>query len=224
LVSKKLKGKSDSDSNYSTKEQLEYLLKQGYDLVSDDTEGKNIVFDAHDKVDQVYEVHVEHHLSPVTDQRILTATFDRTITEKLPSGENKQITQHYVITRTGTQDQVTKKYNFGDWSVANVHEDRIDVQEGYTAHINNAWPGEFSSIYNKGVPVAKAEKFTNENGKLLPKNATEKAEIVYSANPQTASITYIDDTTGQTLQKTASNGLFGEKIAFDPKNADTIQS
>lgn len=224
LVSKKLKGKSDSDSNYSTKEQLEYLLKQGYDLVSDDTEGKNIVFDAHDKVDQVYEVHVEHHLSPVTDQRILTATFDRTITEKLPSGENKQITQHYVITRTGTQDQVTKKYNFGDWSVANVHEDRIDVPEGYTAHINNALPGEFISIDKKGVPVAKAEKFTNENGKLLPKNTTEKAEVVYSANPQTASITYVDDTTGQTLQKTAANGLFGEKIAFDPKTADTIQS
>lgn len=224
LVSKKLKGKSDSDSDYSTKEQLEYLLKQGYDLVSDDTEGKNIVFDAHDKVDQVYEVHVEHHLSPVTDQRILTATFDRTITEKLPSGENKQITQHYVITRTGTQDQVTKKYNFGDWSVANVHEDRIDVPEGYTAHINNALPGEFISIDKKGVPVAKAEKFTNENGKLLPKNTTEKAEVVYSANPQTASITYVDDTTGQTLQKTASNGLFGEKIAFDPKTADTIQS
>lgn len=224
LVSKKLKGDSDTDSSYNTKDQIAYLLNEGYDLVSDETDGKNIVFDNHDKVDQVYEVHVTHHFSPVTDQRILTATFDRTITEKLPSGENKQITQHYVITRTGTQDQVTKKYNFGDWSVANVHEDKIDVPEGYTAHINNALPGEFISIDDKGIPVAKAEKFTNENGKLLPKNATEKAEIVYSANPQTASITYVDDTTGQTLQKTAANGLFGEKIAFDPKAADTIQS
>lgn len=221
LVSKKLKGKSDSDSDYSTKEQLEYLLKQGYDLVSDDTEGKNIVFDAHDKVDQVYEVHVEHHLSPVTDQRILTATFDRVITEHTPDGKDKQITQHYVITRTGKQDQVTKKYAWSDWTTVQVHEDKGDTFEGYTPHLSGNNLDSFISLVN-GTPIAKEEVFTNENGKLLPKNISEKVDITYTANPQEAAIVFYDDTADTPLQKNTVRGHYGEAIEFTPKVSDVI--
>ena len=208
-------GKSNTESNYSTKDQIEAYQKDGYDLVSDDTNGKNIVFDAKDKVDQHFEVHVKHHISNVTDDRILKAEFNRNITEHQPNGKDKEITQHYTITRTGTQDQVTKEYKFNNWTMAQVHEDKGDTFTGYTAQIKSSNPEGIASIVN-GVPTVKAEIFTNENGKLLPKNLTEKIEISYSANLENAIIKYVDDTTGKTIKTAGTSGHYGEKIVFEP--------
>lgn len=221
LQTKNLIGKSNTNSGYDTKDQIAAYLKQGYDLVSDDTQGKQIVYDAKDEADQVYAVHLKHHISDVNDPRILTATFDRVITEHQPDSKDKQLTQHYVITRTGKQDQVTKKYTFGNWSTVKVHEDDIDNLTGYTAHIKSASPDSFISLVD-GKPVAKAENFTNENGKLLPKNTIESAEIEYTANPQSAAIVYIDDTADKVLQKIMVDGHYGEAIEFTPAVSSVI--
>lgn len=221
LQIKNLIGKSNTNSGYDTKDQIAAYLKQGYDLVSDDTQGKQIVYDSKDKTDQAYAVHLKHHISDVNDSRILTATFDRVITEHLPEGQDKQITQHYVITRDGKQDQVTKEYTFGNWSVVNVHDDKIDDLPGYTAHVKSSSPSDFISLVN-GKSVAKAEKFTNENGKLLPQNRIEKAEIEYTVNPQSAAIVYIDDTADKVLQKVMVEGHYGEAIDFTPAVSSII--
>lgn len=221
LQTKNLIGKSNTNSGYDTKDQIAAYLKQGYDLVSDDTQGKQIVYDAKDEADQVYAVHLKHHISDVNDPRILTATFDRVITEHQPDSKDKQLTQHYVITRTGKQDQVTKKYTFGNWSTVKVHEDDIDNLTGYTAHIKSASPDSFISLVD-GKPVAKAENFTNENGKLLPKNTIESAEIEYTANPQSAAIVYIDDTADKVLQKIMVDGHYGGAIEFTPAVSSVI--
>ncbi|MTE03624.1 mucin-binding protein [Lactobacillus johnsonii] len=216
-------GKSNTESNYSTKNQIEAYQKDGYDLVSDDTNGKNIVFDAKDKIDQHFEVHVKHHISNVTDDRILKAEFNRNITEHQPNGKDKEITQHYTITRTGTQDQVTKEYKFSNWTMAQVHEDKGDTFTGYTAQIKSSTPEGIASIVN-GVPTVKAETFTNEKGKLLPKNLTEKVEISYSANLENAIIKYVDDTTGKTIKTAGTSGHYGEKIVFEPTVATEINT
>ena len=222
LQTKNLVGKSNTKADYDTGADIENYLNKGFELVSDDTQGKPITFDAHDKVDQSFEVHFKHHISDVTDPRILNATFDRVITEHTPDGKDKQFTQHYVITRTGTQDQVTKQYKFSDWTVANVHEDKLDNFRGYTAHINSAKPEDFITVVD-GVPtVAKAEQFTNENGKLLPKNVSELADISYTANPQSAAIVYIDDTADKVLSKVMTTGHYGEAIEFTPNVSSII--
>ncbi|MBD5430516.1 YSIRK-type signal peptide-containing protein [Lactobacillus sp.] len=220
LASKGLEGKSNSDSGYTTADTIKDYIAKGYDLVSDDTNGKSVQFDAHDKVDQVYNVHLKHRISDVTDNRILNATFDRVITENIPGSKPKEIKQHYVITRTGKQDQVTKAYTFGDWSVAQVTEDKGDKVTGYTAQIDAAKPEDFITLVD-GVPTAKAEQFTNENGKLLPKNTTETATINYVANPESAQLTYVDDTTGQNLQSVTTNGKYADTIVFTP-DVDTV--
>ena len=222
LQTKNLVGKSNTKADYDTGADIENYLNKGFELVSDDTQGKPITFDAHDKVDQSFEVHFKHHISDVTDPRILNATFDRVITEHTPDGKDKQFKQHYVITRTGTQDQVTKQYKFSDWTVANVHEDKLDNFRGYTAHINSAKPEDFITVVD-GVPtVAKAEQFTNENGKLLPKNVSELADISYTANPQSAAIVYIDDTADKVLSKVMTTGHYGETIEFTPNVSSII--
>ncbi len=215
LEVKDLVGKSNVDSGYVTKDKITEYQKQGYDLVKDDTNGQDIIYDAKDKVDQNYEVHLKHHISPVTDTRILTASFNRTVTVHLPDGQDKEIKQHYDISRTGTQDQVTKEYKFSDWTMAQVHEDKGDTFTGYTAQIKSSNPEGIASIVN-GVPNVKAETFTNENGKLLPKNLTEKVEISYSANLESAIINYVDDTTGKIIKTVATSGYYGDAIKFNP--------
>ena len=221
LQTQNLVGKSNTKSDYDTGAAIEEYLNQGYDLVSDDTQGNPITFDTHDKVDQVFTVHLKHHISDVTDPRVLTATFDRVVTETLPDGKDKQITQHYVITRTGKQDQVTKKYAWSDWTTAQVHEDKGDTFEGYTPHLSGNNLDSFISLVN-GTPIAKAEVFTNENGKLLPKNISEKVDITYTANPQEAAIVFYDDTADTPLQKNTVRGHYGEAIEFTPKVSDVI--
>ena len=221
LQTQNLVGKSNTKSDYDTGAAIEEYLNQGYDLVSDDTQGNPITFDAHDKVDQVFTVHLKHHISDVTDPRVLTATFDRVVTETLPDGKDKQITQHYVITRTGKQDQVTKKYTWGNWTTAQVHEDKGDTFDGYTPHLSGNNLDSFISLVD-GTPIAKAETFTNENGKLLPKNVSEKVDITYTANPQEAAIVFYDDTADTSLQKNTVRGHYGEAIEFTPKVSDVI--
>ena len=221
LQTQNLVGKSNTKSSYDTGADIENYLSKGFELVSDDTKGNPITFDAHDKVDQVFTVHLKHHISDVTDPRVLTATFDRVITEHTPDGKDKQITQHYVITRTGKQDQVTKKYAWSDWTTVQVHEDKGDTFEGYTPHLSGNNLDSFISLVN-GTPIAKAEVFTNENGKLLPKNISEKVDITYTANPQEAAIVFYDDTADTPLQKNTVRGHYGEAIEFTPKVSDVI--
>ena len=221
LQTQNLVGKSNTKSSYDTGADIENYLSKGFELVSDDTKGNPITFDAHDKVDQVFTVHLKHHISDVTDPRVLTATFDRVITEHTPDGKDKQITQHYVITRTGKQDQVTKKYAWSDWTTVQVHEDKGDTFEGYTPHLSGNNLDSFISLVN-GTPIAKEEVFTNENGKLLPKNISEKVDITYTANPQEAAIVFYDDTADTPLQKNTVRGHYGEAIEFTPKVSDVI--
>ena len=202
-----LVGKSNTTANYTTGDAIKNYLNQGYDLVSDDTQGKALRYDADDEHDQVYNVHLKHHISDVTDPKMLNATFDRVITETLPDGKQKQITQHYVITRTGKQDQVTKKYAFTNWSSAQVHEDKSDTFDGYTAKIASQSP-EAIALIKAGVPTIKAETFTNaNNNSTQPVNISENVVITYDANDQKVQINYIDDTLNSTLH---SDNLVGK--------------
>ncbi|MCH3906177.1 MAG: YSIRK-type signal peptide-containing protein [Lactobacillus sp.] len=55
-----LLGLSGSDAGYTTAADIKAFEDQGYELVSDDTQGESVVFDHDDKNDQTYEVHLKH--------------------------------------------------------------------------------------------------------------------------------------------------------------------
>lgn len=216
LATKELTGKTNIDSKYTTQDSIKNYLAKGYDLVSDNTNGKSIIFDSKDAVDQNYEVHLKHHISKVVDPKLLNASFARVIIEHVPKSKDKWISQHYVITRTGTQDQVTKQYTFTDWSKANVYKDLIDNFEGYTASPKGLKIDQFM-IRQNGKWSAKAETFTNNRDIINPINLTEVAEIDYVANPQEATVVYYDDTSDKVLERNVSHGKFDEAIKFNPE-------
>lgn len=216
LDTKELTGKTNTDSKYTTQDSIKSYLAKGYDLVSDNTNGKSIIFDSKDAVDQNYEVHLKHHIGDVVDPKLLNASFDRVIVEHVPKSKAKWISQHYVITRTGKQDQVTKEYAFTDWLKANVHKVLIDNFEGYTASPKGININKFM-VKQNGKWLAKAETFTDDRNIINPINLTEVAEIDYVANPQEATIVYYDDTADKVLERNVSHGRFDEAIKFNPE-------
>lgn len=216
LATKELTGKSNTDAHYNTQNIIKVYVDSGYDLVSDNTNGQALKFDSKDAVDQNYEVHLKHHISEVVDPKLLNASFNRAIIEHVPKDKDKWISQHYVITRTGTQDQVTKQYTFTDWSKANVYKDLIDNFEGYTASPKGLKIDQFM-IKQNGKWSAKAETFTNNRDIINPINLTEVAEIDYVVNPQEATIVYYDDTADKVLERNVSHGKFDEAIKFNPE-------
>ena len=54
-----LKGVTHADSGYTTQDAIKDYVNLGYNLVSDDTNGASVVFDADDAVNQAYTVHLE---------------------------------------------------------------------------------------------------------------------------------------------------------------------
>ncbi|MDB6221661.1 mucin-binding protein [Lactobacillus amylovorus] len=72
LKSDSLEGDSNSVASfkdgkpYTTKSSIEYYENKGYEFVSDDTKGQNVVFDTDSSVDQNYEVHLKHGTVTIT--------------------------------------------------------------------------------------------------------------------------------------------------------------
>ena len=60
LETKKLSGDSGADSGYTTKSSIKTYKSKGYEVVSDDTNGADVVFDHDSSVDQSYFVHLKH--------------------------------------------------------------------------------------------------------------------------------------------------------------------
>ena len=66
LKSDSLEGDSKADSKYNTKSSIDDYKSKGYEFVSDDTKGQNVVFDNDSSVDQKYKVHLKHGTVTVT--------------------------------------------------------------------------------------------------------------------------------------------------------------
>lgn len=114
LATKQLTGYSDEDAHYNTKGDIANYKDQSYDLVSDSSNGQEIVFDHNDKTDQAYEVHLKHGTEQVTDHKTVT----RMIHYVSPNGTplHGETIQKVTFTRIGTKDKVTKQINWNPWT------------------------------------------------------------------------------------------------------------
>ncbi|MFJ6921394.1 MAG: hypothetical protein ACIRZX_09880, partial [Lactobacillus crispatus] len=132
----------------------------------------------------------------------LNKTVTREITIIDPTGKKSTTTQTVTFTRGATVDEVTNKVTYDDWSENGKHTfDKVDVPtvQGYTAS------GEVPSIV------------------VTPETQSSKVDITYSANAQTAMITYIDDTEKKTLGSDKQNGKFNQVITFEHDPAEVIK-
>ena len=137
LQTKELTGGSDSDSGYNTKATIADYEGQNYELVSDSTDGNNVVFDHDDSVDQSYEVHLKHGTVNWTENKTVTETIHYIYQNGPHAGETaaKDYTAKREFTRTNTVDNVTGKVvSYGEWNTVDPFaEVASPVIDGYTA-------------------------------------------------------------------------------------------
>ena len=129
----------------------------------------------------------------VDDVKQETKDITRTIIVHTPNGTDQKVIQKATLTRKGILDATTGEIkSVGKWSTAKWETYSAPEFKGYTP-----------------APAQIAETTVNED------TQDTTVEISYTANDQTATITYIDDTTGKTLATDTANGKFGQAIAFE---------
>ena len=193
-------GYSDESAGYNTKADIQNFVGQHYDLVSDATKGADLVFDHNDGVDQVYDVHLTHHLTPISDHQVVNETIHYVYADGL--ARTGKAADDYVATplefnRTGKHDDVTGTDAWDAWipGSANFTAVQSPVIQGYTpdqAQIDAA--------------------LVNADSQDIVKTVT------YSADPQTMTIDFIDDTDhGKVLKTVTKTGGSDEAAGYNTK-------
>lgn len=220
LTSDVLKGNSGAKSGYTTADKIKTYQDLGYVLVSDDTNGQEIVYDNDSSTDQKYTVHLKHGtvlINPEnpghpgeainpgngssvwpdkTDKDSLTATVNRTINYKMSDGSKAPDSVHDTLTYTANTlvDKVTGEILSTDWSPA---QDFKDVTSPEVAH----YVPDRTVVSNKGISHDHADIV--EEVIYTPKNEAQKAKVIY-----------VDETTGKTLKADELNGTSNAKSGY----------
>ena len=193
-------GYSDESVGYNTKADIQTFVGQHYDLVSDTTKGAELVFDHDDAVDQVYDVHLTHHLTPISDHQVVNETIHYVYADGL--ARNGKASDDHVATplefnRTGKHDDVTGTDAWNAWvpgsaSFAAVQSPLI---QGYTS----------DQLQIDVIPV-------DANSQDIVKTVT------YSADQQKMTIDFIDDTDhGKVLKTVTKTGGSDEAVGYNTK-------
>ena len=168
LDSKSLDGVSDADANYNTKVDINNYEKQHYVLVSDSSDGKDLIFDHDDQATQSYDVHFTHDTNPDSRQDTVTRTITYTgAGNKTPSA----VTQSVHFTQAGTKDLVTGKTKWNDVADQNFASVGTPEVSGYTP--------------NKSQVAQAAVKFGDKDTTVT---------VTYAADKQQAKLHFYDDT------------------------------
>lgn len=201
LAAKDLTGVSDQSTGYSTKETIDGYVNQHYVLVSDDTDGKTVVFDHDDRQNQSYEVHLKHGTEPANESRIKKITVHYQYADGLArSGKaaDDQTATNLTFKRTGTHDLVTDKIAWDAWD----HADQT-----------------FASVDSPAIQGYTPDRTVVDNIKVNPdsRDLTE-VTVTYNADSQKLSVDFIDDTTGKTLKTVNKIGYSDESADYDTKS------
>ena len=168
LDSKSLDGVSDADANYNTKVDINNYEKQHYVLVSDSSDGKDLIFDHDDQATQSYDVHFTHDTNPDSRQDTVTRTITYTgAGNKTPSA----VTQSVHFTQAGTKDLVTGKTKWNDVADQNFASVGTPEVSGYTP--------------DKSQVAQAAVKFGDKDTTVT---------VTYAADKQQAKLHFYDDT------------------------------
>ena len=191
-------GVTKGDSGYSTRQDIQNYENQHYVLVSDTSDGSELIFDDDDLTDQYYEVHLKHKTESVTRNDTVT----RTIHYLYDNGNTAQPdkTQTVSFNETGIKDDVTKETTWNNDDVQTVDSVITPNIVGYTP--------------DKSSIEGQAFKFGDKDVEVT---------VTYTANTQTATITYIDDTEKKTLGSDKQNGKFDQVITFEHDPAEVIK-
>ena len=222
-----LNGVTHANSGYTTAKDIQGYKDLGYTLVSDTSDGKEIVYDNDDAKDQAFTVTFTHGSSKVTidnpgkpgqpinpgkgsanwpegtDKAGLTKTVTRTISYKVAGDKDaapEGKSQTLTFTAEKTVDNVTGQVTETKWS-ANQDFDDVETPAltGYTA--------------DKKVVSDKNIAHDHENIATV---------VTYNPDAQKGTVTYVDSTTGKSLKTDALSGFTHGDSGY--KTADVIKS
>ena len=196
-----LDGRSDQSTNYNTQKNIDGYKNQHYTLVSDDTQGQNLVFDHDDQATQVYNVVLGHETETVHRAHTVSETIDYKYADGTEAAPTKTA-EPKIFSQSGVHDLVT---NTTDW--------------------NGQWtaPQTFNAVDSPQITG-----FTPDHASIDAVTVDHDSQdvhklVVYTANKQAAKINYIDDVTGETLETDTAAGHFGEQISFGRDVNDQIK-
>ena len=201
LEAKDLAGVSDQSTGYNTKETIDGYVARHYDLISDGTNGKTVVFDHDDDADQSYEVHLKHGTEPANESRIKKIMVHYQYADGLArSGKahDDQTVTNLTFKRTGTHDLVTDKIAWNAWN----HADQT-----------------FSAIDSPAIQGYTPDRTVVDNIKVNPdSHDLTEVTVTYTADAQKLTVNFIDDTTGQTLKTVTKTGYSDEDAGYNTKS------
>ncbi|WP_247906086.1 mucin-binding protein [Streptococcus anginosus] len=196
LETKDLNGFYGQTDPYRTAETIKTYTDQNYELVSDNYPTNGVTYNENL---QTFEVHLKHKKTSVAEEKTVKETIHYTYEGGAPAAPDH--TSSLKFTRTATTDLVTN-ITTGDWTAENG--------TSFAAVTSPAIKGYTPDL----AEVPAVDNITSDSPNI------EKT-VVYKANPASAKVTYIDDTTGETLETKALNGLYGQTDPY--RTAATIK-
>ena len=195
-------GVSDQDAKYTTSDTIKKYEDQHYKLVSDSTNGQDLIFDHDDNADQTYEVHFVHNTHTINQTTSPKQTIHYVYADDLArhgkaADDN---VQQLSFKRDGYNDEVTGIDHWNAWTPANSQYEAVDspVIQGYTP-----------------------DKLVIETSTVNPTDKDTEITVVYNADKQAVRVIYVDKTTNDVL---TSNNLSGKSDGDSGYNTkDTIE-
>lgn len=131
ISSKRLYGAVGSNTNYSTKPEIDQLLSQHYILASDPTNGTDLVITS---AAQTYNIYFKHGQKALQDTKTVTETIHYQYADGTQAAPDHVAT--ITFTRNGVHDEVTGNDTWDPWSAADQTFAAVDspVIAGYTAN------------------------------------------------------------------------------------------
>ncbi|MDM8273724.1 YSIRK-type signal peptide-containing protein, partial [Ligilactobacillus salivarius] len=189
-------GPTNSKAGYTTVDDINMYKGQHYVLVSDQTHGQSITFDTDTNADQRYEVHLKHGTHPINDHRTITETVHYKMTDGTTAPAD--YTAKIEFSRDGFNDEVTSSDHWNAWTPSATHQfDAVHSPEvkGYTPNTDQI----------NAVTVN-------------PDSQSIERTVTYTPDAQKLDVTFIDDTTGETLKTVVKNGVTNADANYSTKS------
>ena len=195
-----LNGYSNEDSGYTTTDMIKGLEQLHYQLLTDETNGQEIVFDHNDE-DQVYYVYFGHETEKDSRTKTVTETID------------------YVKDGVVLKDQrVTKELNFKQDGVKDLVNDIVDWNGTWTPTQKFAAVPSPTIKGYKAVPGQVDEIAITVNNDNYNQDLDVYKQVVYTANPQSAYIEYFDQDTGTIIGEKNLTGFSNQLSDYSTVN------
>ena len=189
-------GYSGDDSHYTTQDTIAEYVKRGYVLVSDDYPKGDVKFDSDDFTDnQDYHVHLKHD----TTDHNLEHTVTRTIHYVYANGQTAKPDYAVPIKFTGVQttDNVTGQVISTKWTPASQT---------------------FAEIASPLINGYTADRALLADVEVNPNSDNIVQTVTYNPNKQNIHVVFIDDTTGNTLNRVEKSGYTSTDSGYSTKN------